>query len=265
MKTSYQQFNSVLKKACKIVDRDYEVAFNKILDAMKKDPSLEAEKYSICIQHLINCGDCTHLFVKDEEFLDWLVYCCPKLIDGSPEAMLEMTGEKVFVIHFPTRSKYRCFGFKYYPPCEANGYKPALWITFSDNGSKVDGGDKTPWGCIHYSNCNGVEYGTVFEIHSRLLSSIGMYLSCFPEMLKDGPPDDVKHPSHHQYPEIKTIGVSPEVRIHSEHGEVTPHFRRGHFRVLRSDQFTKKRFQVVFVRQCFVKGEALTVLSPTEK
>jgi hypothetical protein len=262
VKTSYQQFNSVLKKAARMVDADYNKAVCKIMDMVEKESP--PEMYSISIQHLVNKGQAIHLFARDEAFLDWLVDCCPKLSDGSPEAMLELTGEKIFVLHFPTKSKYRCFAFKYYHPCEANGNKPSLWLTFSDNGRKENGGEKTPWGCIHYSDTSAIDYGTEFEIHSRLLSSLGMYLSCFPEMLKDGPPDDVKHPSYHQYADAKTIGISPQVRIHSEHGEVTPHFRRGHFRVLRSEQFTKKRFQVVFVKQCFVKGEAATILSPEQ-
>ena len=124
--------------------------------------------------------------------------------------MLELTGEKIFVLHFPTKSKYRCFAFKYTHPCEANGNKPSLWLTFQQWQGEI-GGEKTPWGCIHYSDVSAIDYGTEFEIHSRLLSSLGMYLSCFPEMLKDGPPNDVKHPSYHKYADAKTIGISPQV------------------------------------------------------
>jgi len=60
------------------------------------------------------------------------------------------------------------------------------------------------------------------------------------------------------------VGISPKVREHTERGEVSAHFRKGHFRTLRSERFTHKRWKAVFVKATFVKGEALTILSPEE-
>jgi hypothetical protein len=206
-----------------------------------------------------------HFFISDEAFLDWLVECVPKIDGGSPESLIEMTGDRPAIIHFPTSSKYVTMMFymrKNWNEPFANVARntvTSIMMTFSRGNRRNFDGLCMAFSCEHSAVLDGARLD-----HVRLVVGIGMYLSCFPEMLKDGPPDDVKHPSHHQYGSIKTIGISPHVRIHTERGKITPHFRRGHFRVLRSEAFTKKRFQVVFVKQCFVKGEAATILSPEE-
>ena len=40
---------------------------------------------------------------------------------------------------------------------------------------------------------------------------------------------------------------------------VTPHFRRGYFKRLTSDFYTKKKGQIVFVKETMVNGKAKTV------
>jgi len=54
------------------------------------------------------------------------------------------------------------------------------------------------------------------------------------------------------------------MRCGGPHASPEGHFRRGHFRVLKSERFVNKRWQSVFVRQTFVGGEAKTVLSPEQ-
>ena len=207
-----------------------------------------------------------HFFISDESFLDWLVDCVPTIEAGSPEALIQMTGDRPAIIHFPTDSRYSTFLFYMRPKWNApfedvlRDTITSIMMNFSRGGKMNNHGF-----CMAFHPSHSAKILEDELRHARLVSGIGMYLSCFPEMLKDGPPDDVKHPSHHQYSTIKTIGISPKVRVQTERGEVTPHFRRGHFRVLRSDQYTTKRFQTVFVRQCFVKGESATVLSPDEE
>ena len=45
-----------------------------------------------------------------------------------------------------------------------------------------------------------------------------------------------------------------------ENRDVSPHLRRGHFRMLSSDYFKNKQGQIVFVKSSFVKGNAKTVI-----
>lgn len=49
--------------------------------------------------------------------------------------------------------------------------------------------------------------------------------------------------------------------VDEEHSHsVSPHWRRGHFRLLSSEKFIRKHGQTVYVRGTFVKGKAFDVL-----
>ncbi len=268
MKTTYQQYISSIMPAIRVLARkgvEFEAAFRMIIEDVNKR---DANWGNVArMERRVALKKCVHLFVRDEAFLDWLLTCAPTVEDGSPEAMREMTGGEVCVLHFPTTSKYRCVVFKYFGPEDKfekddkpNMCQPALCVSFTRIG------DSAPFCYVNFDQLTAFNFSPLAGTHVRLLNALGLYLSCFPEMLRAGPPDDVKHPSHHQYAVSKTIDISPKVRVlHSERGEVTAHFRKGHFRTLRSDRFTHKRFQVVFIRATFVKGESLTVLSPEEE
>ncbi len=271
MKTSYQQYNSSIMPAIRVFARkgvEFEAAFRLIMEDVKRRDPEWANVASM--ERRVALKKSVHLFVQDESFLDWLVACAPTVEDGSPEAMREMTGGKVCVLHFPTTSKYRCVLFKYFGPEDrfhdhggkANMIEPGLCLSFTRIGASA------PFSYMRFGEANfdltTFNFSPLAATHVRLLNALGLYLACFPEMLRAGPPDDVKHPSHHQYAVSKTVGISPKVREHTERGEVSAHFRKGHFRTLRSESFTHKRWKAVFVKATFVKGEALTILSPEE-
>lgn len=280
MKTSYQQYVSYVKQTMKKTGctmQQVESFCESLRVKANSGPSERLITDFYTIGHDIEYlkGRCTHFFIKGDDFIDWLIDCVPSTKDGAPEPMVEMLADKLGCIHFESGSKYRCFIFsmaknmrRIHPNMKTvDSVCVGGFISWSYCGGESSLGSASMFfdGSIE-SNNTVIDHSLKSSIlkYIRFVAGLGMYLSCFPEMLKDGPPDDVKHPSYHQYADIKTVGISPQVRIHSERGEVTPHFRRGHFRVLRSEQFTKKRFQVVFVRQCFVKGEAVTILSPEE-
>ena len=63
----------------------------------------------------------------------------------------------------------------------------------------------------------------------------------------------------HYKGEQRQIGRSP-VMEHEEKQARSPHWRRGHFRVLQSEKYTHKRGQTVFVKGTFVRGTAFDIL-----
>jgi hypothetical protein len=89
---------------------------------------------------------------------------------------------------------------------------------------------------------------------TKLAAGLAMYISCFPETVKAGVPDDLKHPSHHKHKDILTVSLTERVVV--GHGSPSAHPGAGHPRLLESERFTKKRFQVVFAKATFVKGKA---------
>lgn len=130
---------------------------------------------------------------------------------------------------------------------------------------------RAPYACswMKMKKKDHIECQREYEKFWKLVLGTGMYISCFPEVVKFGPPDDLKHPAHHQYCEPITIGISENIKerasLGGSHSSPTAHFRKGHFRILRSDKFTHKRFQSVFVSETFVnRDKSLTVLSPEE-
>lgn len=87
------------------------------------------------------------------------------------------------------------------------------------------------------------------------------YMNCFPDCVLDGVPPNM----HDEYysKEIKTISLSEkisETSIQKANGKiVAPHFRKGYFKLLKSDFYIHKRGQIVFVSETMVKGKAKTV------
>ena len=91
----------------------------------------------------------------------------------------------------------------------------------------------------------------------KIIFGLCYYIKCFPESVSEGFPENGKNPNH--YRKFENFSVSPVKEIAENPHSVSPHFRNGHFRYLQSEKYKKKRFQVVFVRECFVGGEVKTV------
>ena len=186
-----------------------------------------------------------HIYLQQREFSDWLVsqaemnnrkhidFLYDHIANGMP-----------VVFHFPTNS-----GLTSFLIIKLQNYLPP---------SEINDPDKE-YVCVSWDN------NTPDTYNADLAYGLGLYLACFPECIRPGVPEELKHPSHHKSSKSYTIHVSPSIRSHDgKHASPCGHFRRGHFRILSSDWYTKKRHQVVFVHETFVNGKAHTVLSPEE-
>ncbi len=87
-----------------------------------------------------------------------------------------------------------------------------------------------------------------------------LYMQAFPEMIQDGAPKG--QPIEYSFNKSKIIKTSSHI---IDAGGITPHFRRGHFRLLTSNFYTKKKGQVIFIRSTFVGGKAKTIIDNEEK
>lgn len=94
----------------------------------------------------------------------------------------------------------------------------------------------------------------------RLIFGFSLYIEAFPDVVVPTGADSTFQIGHYRGTHL-SVATSDVARRENENAAVSPHFRRGHFRVLHSERFTKKRGQVVFVKGCFVKGNAYEVLS----
>lgn len=92
----------------------------------------------------------------------------------------------------------------------------------------------------------------------RIIFNLFLYMDAFPDCVVEGPPELVAGTSDGEgQVSIRASGVIQDVFNRSK---VAPHMRRGHFRVLRSERYTHKRFQAVYVRPAMIMGKAETVL-----
>lgn len=213
----------------------------------------------------IHSGNASHLFMPGREFCDWLGSCVPALEPSHAKTVVEaLRGNKVGVLHFPSGSGLFSVAFMVHQHgVLSNGQEAPefgnMFLTASCGNP------------ANLAQCSVMlsESGSCspeFMYYSKLVIGLGMYISCFPETVIAGLPDGLKHPSMHKYKCCFSIGVAPKISSTptGSHESPTPHFRRGHFRILRSDKFKNKRFQAVFIHETFVKGKAETILSPEQ-
>ena len=95
----------------------------------------------------------------------------------------------------------------------------------------------------------------------RLAINILAYLSCFPKCVKDGVPDNFDETQEQGLNKIiKLSDTVSEIKSDNVNGKRNrPHFRIGHFRLLRSDYYKNKKGDLVWVSKTMVKGRAKTV------
>jgi len=197
-------------------------------------------------------GDAVHWFVESDELAAFLKDTASRSLDAEMlEALIRPDGswkETAGVVHTPSEVY-----FYYYFRHKGKGFeedKNWLGVSTGDYFQFVTWFDKTG-----LRNTDSVD-GPIAEAY-QLIFGMGLYTACFPHAVRDGLPEDIRFPQHHKKDKKKTLVAVPEVQV--ERGSPRPHFRVGHFRYLKSDRYTHKRGQWVFVKQTFVKGRAKTV------
>lgn len=96
------------------------------------------------------------------------------------------------------------------------------------------------------------------------LKGLSIYSACCENIIIEGVPEDLKHAPRFNEKCSKYLRTHEDI-TGDDSRSISPHFRNGHFRLLVSDRFTKKKGQVIFVRECFVKGQAKTVTEIEEE
>lgn len=275
MKRPYTIYNSICKKAAKLEGITLEALELVIRNKSEsKDPDTRRKALDFGrvyeVEEKIRDGNAVHLFMPDREFCDWLVNCVKESDPRHAWFLQQMLGTKnVGVFHFPCSSKLPSVAF-YVVPFDCNVEVDGLGMKTVPKGRWLFvtcGSGNADFECF---SCEiGTEQSLLKNAMShylvRLIVGLGMYSSCFPEVIRKGPPIDLKHPANHKHQNAVWVQVASEVcSAEGTHESPTAHYRRGHFRVLNSERFTHKRFQAIFVRDTFVKGKCLTVLSPEE-
>lgn len=237
------------------------------------------------------CGRTTHIFMPDRTFCDWLVSCVPSIITYAYAKTLAASFgvQRHYCMHFPVGNGFGAFimvvtsgadtqqRLARSSPDELAAAKLMGAVVQADAAVadtfrcilKVGKGF-LPRGSadlltIVVDRANSVDLngdGGILDYYGKLVIALGLYLDCFPEQLKDGVPvtaklgpQDYPGPMHH-------IGIADAVRATGPRTggwTATPHYRSGHFRLLKADRYVNKKGMTVFVKPCFVHGKAETV------
>lgn len=91
------------------------------------------------------------------------------------------------------------------------------------------------------------------------------YMRCFPECVSDGVPTDNNSNTYRYKDRSVQLGTSDKI-TETVKGAMRPHFRKGYFKRLSSEFYTKKRGQIIFVSETMVNAKSKTVeISDDEK
>ena len=223
-------------------------------------------------------GGCKRFFIQTPQMAEWLVSCVPDLDKEYQLAVADVLGEhRTAVFHLPTSmhkpSALISFAVRTFDESKP-GQLARDWVEI-ENGKDVyvigsfsrqlSDHDNTPAFGGRVSGLVDKHSSALVGWYIRLAYGVLLYAHCFPEAIKEGLPEDLAHPSHHAYASTtQTLEVHPQVCYGGTHASPQAHYRRGHFRTLRSERWGASRGKTVFVHETFVKGKAVTVLEPEE-
>ena len=92
----------------------------------------------------------------------------------------------------------------------------------------------------------------------KVVYGLSLYMDAFPDAVVEAGAENVHQIKH--YDGARHIVNRNEIVDEEHRHGVSPHWRRGHFRLLTSAKFVRKQGQTVYVRGTFVKGKAFDVL-----
>ncbi len=215
-------------------------------------------------------GEFLHIFFLEKHLRDFLEETPLSDLDGIREYLYQ-NGQNKTLEYFITKKQEKCVVYNYglHIPYEKEGY--AFSLTLMEDNS------------IELYWCQGNKNGRVSDKfykdlidrkdkRSRTLSKMYRlaintitYMNCFPECVTEGVPKNTKDKGKSRSNQNIIFQTSEKV-IESEitARSKRPHFRKGFFRVLRSDYFTHKKGQIIYVNETMVRGKAKTVSTSEE-
>ncbi len=213
----------------------------------------------------------THLFFIDKHLKTFLGNTKLSDLHGIKQ-FLKIHGEEQQVVIIKTKKKENIivYNFAVHIPYEKDGFAFSLGL---DQDLKLTllfckGETLSVIPEDHYQILNkSSDKIALFNAYAlRLAINILAYMICFPDCILDGVPSNM--PDEYESKEMKTITLSEkisEASAQKANGKmVSPHFRKGYFKLLKSNFYTHKKGQIVFVHETMVNGKAKTVYTSDE-
>lgn len=256
--TSLEDFCSYLLKETFDTNADYNIK-----TPLSDEDIEKCENILLLSEFLFLKKKCSQYFLPDKKLIDFLVnsvreYDC-ELCSILPDAG---------IVNFPVKCNIPPIIFSKIKATFDDGTQGEALHVFQKRG--LTSGYGIDYLCVPIIKKSQLAI-TVTETlinQSRIMANIIMglclYIKCFPFSVHDGLPEGCRHPGYYNFSNCKSVSIAPEI-LESDNRSVTPHIRSGHFRLLQDERYKNKRFQVIFVRECFVKGTAKTVEDINER
>lgn len=206
-----------------------------------------------------------HVWLDDKELFDFLRDIVSlKDLDGiktyltqygEPDEMPDPSTGKPYKwiryligIHVPNEVDGFAFGFS----LDLQRNEISLYI-YSDDGV----------GQIHETEYKALKDRTDWEAESikkdfKFAINLIAYMKCFPECVREGVPTDNNSNTYRYKDRSVQLGLSEKI-TETVKGAMRPHFRKGYFKRLSSEFYTKKRGQIIFIPETMVNAKSKTV------
>ena len=215
-------------------------------------------------------GDFLHIFFLEKQLRDFLENTPLSDLDGIRKYLYE-NGRNKNVVYLKSRNQIDCvvFTFGLHIPYETNGYAFSLSL-YEDESIELyfsQGIENGRLSNKFYADLNGKQDKKSLFLSKifRLAINTIAYMTCFPECVTEGVPNITKSRDEERSERNVTFQVSEKITDSENTPRSTiPHFRKGHFRVLRSDYFAHKQGEIIYITETMVKGKAKTVSTSTQ-
>ena len=215
-------------------------------------------------------GDFLHIFFLEKQLRDFLEITPLSDLDGIREYLYE-NGKNKNVIYFKTKSQSNCvvYTFGLHIPYETNGYAFSLSL-YENNSIELYFSHGLQNGRLSNKFYKDLEKKkdekslTLSKMFRLTINTIA-YMKCFPDCVTEGVPRISYDRNEKRSGRNITFQLSEEITdFENTQRSKIPHFRKGHFKVLRSDFYVHKKGQIIYVTETMVKGKAKTVSTSTQ-
>ena len=206
-----------------------------------------------------------HIFFREKRLQDFLINLPLADLEGIKKYLFE-NGENQNIVYIKTGAKTECVTYCYgiHIPYETEGYAFQFNIYQDETFELFYFFDELCGGItdkiyLDLLKKNDKESLFLTKIFRLALNTIA-YMKCFPECVIDGVPRITVERNENRTDNNVVFEISEKIIDLELSGKtIMPHFRKGHFRLLHSDYYTKKKGELVFVRETMVNGKAKTV------
>lgn len=197
-------------------------------------------------------GEVEQIFIQDEKLLEFLE---TTEIQDLKDFRQIVEPDKMYILNLPNRE--RSVGVWLEPADHDSLHikdEKEMELLFVIDGcnnivADVNVFNKKRGGCVALDEATVKEDPEGDRIMNLAVNTF-VYITAFPDMVRDGLPKGCVI-EYGKSSIKKVLKTEPTLIEHGKNG-VAPHLRRGHFRYLSSEMFTKKRGQWVFVKASFV-------------